>query len=418
MKNEKYMRGMLYGLRFVVILSILFTIWSFFSEFRFWKIYFYLNAGFILSYVWFNYIRMFYYKFREKKYLDSDEGYSIVVPSFNEEPRLLKECVKSIVNGDNNKKEIIIVDDGSSNNIWKTMLELNKKYPEVMIHKFKKNKGKRFTHEFAFKNSKYDYLISIDSDTILEKDAIRKLLAPFVDKKIGATTGNVLIKNEKKNLLTRIQAGLYWVGLNIYKRGQSTQGNVVCCSGCLSAYRRTDLMEILDEYLTQTYMGLPCGASEDRYLTNLMNERNKKVVYVEDSICYTEAPERLRKFIKQQIRWKRGFYRECLYTATYSWKTSKILFIENLLWLMLSPIVILPTVLISYFIILTNPLHFIVVALPFTILFAICRDSLFFIREPKKAFFYLSYIILYLFVLYPLNVYAIFNSNPEKWGTR
>ena len=385
---------------------------------KYWKIYFYLNALIVLSYIWFNYGRLFYYKFKEKKYSSSDEPYTVVVPCFNEEPRLLKKTVKSLLKTDKNKKQIIIVDDGSENNIFETMKELSNLDKCIEIYKFDKNRGKRFAHELSFNKAKYEFIISIDSDTIVEKNAIRKLLSPFVDKEVGATTGNVLIKNAKENLLTRIQAGLYWVGLNIYKRGQSTQGNVVCCSGCLSAYRKSYLLEVLSEYVGQTYLNLPCHASEDRYLTNLMNEKGLKILYVEDSICYTEAPSTLKKFIKQQIRWKRGFYRECLYTSTYAWKKSKILYIENLLWLMFSPVIALPTVLITYYIILTNPLKFLLVAIPFTLLFTLCRDSLFFIREPKKAFFYLSYIFLYLFLMYPLNIYAIFNSNPEKWGTR
>jgi len=344
--------------------------------------------------------------------------YTIVVPCYNEERHLLIQTVESILKTDNIKKEIIIVDDGSKNGIWETIKELQKKSDQIKIFKFDQNKGKRFAHKLAIEQSTKDFIVSIDSDTIIAKNAIVKLLEPFSDPNIGATTGNILIKNEKKNILTRMQAGLYWVGLNIYKNGQSSQGNVVCCSGCLSAYRKKDLLIVLDEYINQTFLGNKCHASEDRYLTNLINEMGKNVVYVDDSICYTEAPEKLSKFVKQQIRWKRGFYRESLYTSTYAWKKSKPLYFETVVWQLITPILYLSMVLTTVFLFIFHPIYSLITLLPMIVLFIVCRDSLFFIENPKRALFYVPYMFLYLFVLYPLNIYAIFNSNPEKWGTR
>lgn len=408
----------LYLLRGLVIVNSILAIYFIFFSMKYWKFYFFFNAAIVLGYIWFNYIRIFVNKMRMKDYGESNEGYTVVVPCYNEEPKLLRAAVKSLLKTDNNDKEVIIVDDGSTNDIWRTISKLKRMDKRIRVFKFNKNMGKRFAHKKCVENAKYDFIVSIDSDTIVEKNAIRKLLAPFLDIKVGATTGNVLIKNEDKNILTRIQTGLYWVGLNIYKLGQSTQGNVVCCSGCISAYRRRHFLQIMKEYTTQTFLGNKCGASEDRYLTNLMNERGLKILYVESAICFTEAPYTIKKFIKQQIRWKRGFYRECLYTATYAWKKSKILYFENLIWLMLSPVISLPTILMTYYILISYPIHFLTITIPFTILFAICRDSLFFIEEPKRAIYYLPYIILYIFIMYPLNIYAIFNSNPEKWGTR
>lgn len=419
MRNEKTMLFWLWVLRIVILINIGFVVYNIFFSMKYWKTYFIINAFLIVfGYLWFNYIRLFYNKMTEKRFKDSEEPYSIVVPCYNEEPELLKQSVESLLKTDDNKKEIIIVDDGSTNNIWNTIEQLKKSDKRIIIYQFSKNKGKRFAYEFAVKKSKYDYIISMDSDTIVEKNAIRRLLSPFSNKNIGATTGNVLIKNEKQNLLTRIQAGIYWVGLNIYKRGQSTQGNVVCCSGCLSAYRKDCLLKVLDEFANQTFCGKRCHASEDRYLTNLIKELGNDIYYVDDALCYTEAPHTFKKWIKQQIRWKRGFFREATYTATYSWKVSKMLYFENLLWLMLPTVMILPTVLMSYYVMIIFPVRFFLITMPINMLFLIGRDSLFFIEEPKKAIHYILFVPIYLFIMYPLNIYAIFNSNPEKWGTR
>lgn len=418
MKNEKIMLKWLWILRITCITGVLIFVFFLVTSFKYWHIYFFFNATLILSYMWFNYSRIFINKVHKQYKLIENLKYTVVVPFYNEKRELLRDTIRSIISTDNLEKEIIIVDDGSENNLWEDIKNLKSKYASIRTFRFEKNKGKRFAHELAIKKSKYEFIVSIDSDTIIGKNAIVDLLTPFSDPEVGATTGNILIKNEKQNLLTRIQAGLYWVGLNIYKIGQSTQGNVVCCSGCFSAYRKEDLTGVLDEYVNQTFLGKKCHASEDRYLTNLINENGKKVLYVRNAICYTEAPSSLKKFIKQQVRWKRGFYRECLYTVTYSFKKSKLLYFENLIWLLMTPLLQLTMVLTTLFMLFFNFIHFVTFLLPMLLLFIIGRDCLFFMEEPKKAVWYLPYIVLYLFVLYPINIYTIFNSNPESWGTR
>ena len=409
----------LVSLRAFAILNIAFFIYLFYDG-KFWKYYIFINTTIIIAYVVYNYGRIIVNKLNPKSYSEMEnKGYTVVIPCFNEESELLKECVRSVMEQKNIfKKEIIIVDDGSTNNIWKTIQELGKKYPEILTLRSKENKGKRNAHLIAINKSRQEFIVSIDSDTILKDDAIKNLLKPFSNNNIGATTGNVLIKNESKNWLTRIQAGLYWVGLNIYKDSQSTMGNVLCCSGCLSAYRKSDILDIMDEYLNQSFQGNKCNASEDRYLTNLINEKGKDVVYVKDAVCLTEAPTTMKKFIKQQWRWKKGYMRETLYTTTYAWKKSKALFLENVIFMMFLPILQFAMTALTIYILFANPMYFFVVLFPLLLLFIIARDILFFAQHPIKGLLYLPYIFLYMFVLYPMNVATVFHSNPERWGTR
>lgn len=424
MRREKQMLMLLWILRIFLVLNILFFIYMFYNN-KYWEIYLILNCFLVLGYIWYNYIRLFIWEVKGKSnYLPLLEGnYTVVFPCYNESKEILEESIVSIVNQENPyKKELIIIDDGSTKEeTLPTLRMLVNKFKnsyDIKLIEFPENRGKRKAHEVAISLSKYSYIISVDSDTVLDKKAIYYVLHPFSDNSIGATTGNILIKNEERNMLTRIQAGLYWIGLNLYKKGQSTQGNVMCCSGCLSAYRKTDLLEVLSDYVNQSFMGNICHASEDRHLTNLIHEKGMNVVYVEEAICYTEAPEKLTHFIKQQLRWKRGFYRESLYVTTYSWKKSKLMFLENLLFCIFTPFFNLSLRLLALYSMFFQPIIFITVLLPSWILYIFCRDSMFFIEDPKRAILYIPYVFLYNILLYPMNIYAIIVSEPEKWGTR
>src|SRR4029077_7444992 len=135
-----------------------------------------------------------------------------------------------------------------------------------------------------------EFVVTIDSDTALQPDALVRVVEPLKVEGIGASTGNVLLLNEEQNLLTRMVATYYWVGLNVYKQAQSVIRSVVCCSGCLAAYRATLLREVIDEFQQQRFLGEQCTHSEDRHLTNLVLKRGYDVVYVAEAISYTETP--------------------------------------------------------------------------------------------------------------------------------
>src|SRR4029077_14225495 len=133
-----------------------------------------------------------------------------------------------------------------------------------------------------------EFVVTIDSDTALQPDALVRVVEPLKVEGIGASTGNVLLLNEEQNLLTRMVATYYWVGLNVYKQAQSVIRSVVCCSGCLAAYRATLLREIIGQLAGRRFPGDTWPHSEDRHLTNLVLREGYDVVYVEDAVSWIE----------------------------------------------------------------------------------------------------------------------------------
>ena len=93
------------------------------------------------------------------------------------------------------------------------------------------------------------------------------------DPKIGAVVANAKAWNAKKNFLTRCQDVWYDYSFNIRKATESVFGCVLCCSGCLSGYRRKAIENYIPYWVRATIHD-----SEDRELTSytLANSWTKK----------------------------------------------------------------------------------------------------------------------------------------------
>lgn len=327
-------------------------------------------------------------------------------------------AVKSVVRAKGNK-EIIIIDDGSTNNIRGVIEKLTREHG-VKTHYFDRNKGKRHALHFAITNliSESKFIVTIDSDTILDENALVRVVEPLKTPDIAAATGDVRLLNERQNWLTRMIGTYYWIGLNIYKKAQSSQGMVVCCSGCLAAYKTEVIKEIIDTFVNQEFLGEKCTHSEDRHLTNLVLQRGFDVVYVPKAISYTETPATIKGFLKQQMRWKRGYIRESIFTLTHAWKHKKLLFLQILFWDLTAPFFSFGMRLAIVWIILTQPLFFLTVVLPSWVIFMVVRYIFVFQYARDKIPGLFLYMIFYEVFLYWMYIYALFTVKNKSWITR
>jgi hyaluronan synthase len=78
----------------------------------------------------------------------------------------------------------------------------------------------------------------VDSDSVLEPDALRRLVQAFAHPRVGAVCGHADVLNVGEIWLTKMHAVRYFVAFRIVKAAESVFGAVTCCSGCCSAYRR------------------------------------------------------------------------------------------------------------------------------------------------------------------------------------
>lgn len=380
----------------------------------FGRYYFY----FLIAYTWYVFFLLFFDDFRIKQYPAYDgELITVIMPVFNEAPELLALSLRSIMEARGNM-EIIIVDDGSTNATKDTLARLEG-YANIRVHRFPANKGKRHALHYAVRHLvKGKFVVCVDSDTVVDRDALIRVVEPLIHPSVGASTGDVRLLNERTNWLTRMVGAYYWVGLNIYKRAQSALGIVVCCSGCLSAYRQETLLKIIDEFVAQEFFNEPCTHSEDRHLTNLVLKQGYRVVYQDRAVSYTHTPDTLTGFLKQQQRWKRGYVRESIYTLSWAWRTRKILFFEIILWDLTLTFLSLGIRIASLLLFITQPLFFIRFILPGWLYFMSVRYVFVLFYAPQKILGLIYYTFLYEFVLYWQNIIALFTLKNKSWITR
>lgn len=343
---------------------------------------------------------------------------SIVIPCYNEDNENLIKCITSACIVDYSEKEVIVIDDGSSDkDVWNTITELNNIY-SFKAFKFPENRGKRCAMALGFREAKNDILITMDSDSaITSGDSIRELVKPLIDKRVGTVSGCILVGNVENTLMTKMQDARYWMAFFIEKSSQNPYNCVTCASGPFSAYRKEYLMKYLDKWENQIFLGNMCTYGDDRGLTTLMLKNGYDIKFSRDAVLYTNVPETLTKFIKQQIRWKKSFIRESWYLSKFIYKKNIFMNIEFLLFwatLLTGFIAKIVTILLLIFG-STHLINYVVVLLFVTFL----HNTFLFIKHPgKRGYFGVMYGLFNEFIFSWLFFYAFATLRDGKWGTR
>ncbi|MDR0492399.1 MAG: glycosyltransferase family 2 protein [Nitrososphaerota archaeon] len=278
--------------------------------------------------VLFSYIVAFLYK------PVPDRGYrpivSVIVPVYNEGDAI-GNTIDSILSSDypSDKLELVVVDDKSKDN---SLEVINKKHSEhdfnFKVISLDKNRGKRYAMAEGFKQCTGEIFVFVDSDTIVKPSTIRMLVQPFTDEKVYAIAGNGIVVNESEknvnSLLVRFQKLWYAESFRIRKGAESVFDMVTCCSGVLAAYRKDKVELIVDEWVNDRFFGCSFESSDDRQITNLMLRLGGKSVFQSTALAYTIAPQNLKKFLTQQVRWGRGYFRGEIFAAKFFYKRSTL----------------------------------------------------------------------------------------------
>ena len=279
-----------------------------------WMIYFNLIASSFWA-IQFTFALLWHKKHKKhsKQVINETPFLSVVIPVYNESNNKIQNVVNSTLNQKDVKTEIFVVDDGSD-----TPLSIQSN-PQVHLIHLPVNKGKRFAQIEAIKKAKSDWIVTIDSDTTVEPDALSKLYKGMIAAKADAMTGTIVLQNEKQNVLTKMTACLYWYGFSQERGSHGYVNQVNCCSGALSIYRKETILEHADEYLEQEFLGTEVEAGDDRFLTTLFACNGKKIGYAIDAIGHTHSPAKLGEFCRQQLRWARS-YPPCFFYILRRWK--------------------------------------------------------------------------------------------------
>lgn len=353
--------------------------------------------------------------------LESALSVTVIIPCYNEDPNLLESCLKSIANQKiSNRLNTIVVDDGSKN-IKELLPVLNKykKMPNFDVFIFEKNKGKRMAQKLGFDKATGDIIVTIDSDTVIDPiNGINNIIKQFQNSSVGAVTGDIKVLNKNDNFLTKLILYRYWVAFNQERAAQSNFDAVMCCSGPFSAYRRSIIEKIKEQYVTQTFLGHVSTYGDDRHLTNLVLQDEHMVKFEKNAIAYTHVPNSIKTYIKQQVRWNKSFYRELLWTLKNVPTKHFYMIYDMLMQLVLPYISIIAMIAIIYIALFVN-LKVALISMILLLIITALRSLYGVYRTGDLGFFlFLTYGFIHTIFLIPARFYAIFTLKENGWNTR
>jgi poly-beta-1,6 N-acetyl-D-glucosamine synthase len=307
---EKYFRRMLISgaLSIVLILIIYFTlpltILNFTSLLEYSVIVSLMMFMLVLLIRYFSLLVLSYLNNNEYTFTNPPEinpFVSIIVPIYNED-KVLRDSVESLLNLDYDNFEIIMINDGSTDNtreVAESLVGIQKgKYSDVKVTLInKQNAGKAIALNTGIAISQADFVLCMDSDSKLSPNTLKVAMRHFNNPKIGAVAGNVKVLNRKK-FLTDLQALEYIEGLNMARSAQSYIRLVNIIPGPIGVFRKKALQSA-GFYSDDTF-------AEDADLTLKIMAAGWKVYYEPLAISYTQAPTTLQQLIKQRYRWTRG----------------------------------------------------------------------------------------------------------------
>lgn len=261
---------------------------------------------------------------------------SIIVPVYNE-ATIIQDSIKSLLQLNYNNYEIIIVNDGSSDDTIEKCNQLvgvhsgiNSKVMVSLINK--PNGGKASALNTGIQFSKADFVLCMDGDTHIDPNTLKFSMRHFKNEKLGAVAGNVKILNRNK-ILTDLQSLEYIEGLNMLRSSQSYLGIINIIPGPVGIFRKSAIIQA-GWYSNDTF-------AEDADLTLKLRIAGWEVIYEMNAIGYTEAPESIYQLLKQRYRWTRGIlqsirkYKRFLYNPFLNFSSSVILwsmFYEAIVW--------------------------------------------------------------------------------------
>ena len=261
-----------------------------------------------------------------------EKNFSVLIPCFNEEATLALS-VEGLLALDYKNYEAIYINDGSVDNtldVLNQLLDLqqlprgdagpktvrglyrSQKHPNIRVID-KPNGGKSDALNVGIFYAAADLIVTLDADSVLQKDALTHANRAFEDPGVVAAGGTIHIiqgygktcrrgQSKRVGMLVALQILEYIKGFYIYKMSLSRQRAMAIISGAFGVFRKSILLEA---------GGYRKSLGEDIDITMrihcLIHKTGQQIVYLPEALCYTQCPENWRDLRRQRLRWQKGF---------------------------------------------------------------------------------------------------------------
>ncbi|MEM2570255.1 MAG: glycosyltransferase [Thermoproteota archaeon] len=232
-------------------------------------------------------------RFRKIPAIRESPQISVIIPAHNEE-KTIAACIESVLENRYPWKQIIVVDDGSTDNTCKIASSYGNK---ITLLRRSKSSMKAYALNYGLQAASGDIVVTVDADTIIAWDFLSVVAAYFNDSRIIAASGNLRVSNNGSNLLTKLQSLEYVIAFDIGRRLQSFFNTLLIIPGAVGVMRKS-VLESLGGY--DPFIG------EDFDLTLKMHKVKGKIIFMPEAYAWTEVPENWRSWVRQRVRWHRS----------------------------------------------------------------------------------------------------------------
>lgn len=236
-------------------------------------------------------------------------GITVIIPAYNEEDNI-GATVNSVLNSGIEKLEVFVMNDGSKDKTEQIVKEIERQYPKKLWLYNLKNGGKASALNYGFKLAHNEVVVTLDGDTIFDRNTISMLARHFHDPNVAAVAGKVCA-TRSRNLLNMFQTAEYIISQNMDKHGYNVVNAIGVVPGPVGAWRKSVVLAA-GGYSLETLV-------EDQDLTLALLAAGHRVIYEPKAYAYSETPFTVNDFIKQRFRWIFGTV-QCL------WKYKHYLF--------------------------------------------------------------------------------------------
>ncbi|MET0979631.1 MAG: glycosyltransferase [Candidatus Saccharimonadales bacterium] len=240
---------------------------------------------------------------------------TVIIPAWNEEVGILK-TVKSILENGYENLEIIVIDDGSTDNTPRQIQRYKQSVdPRGKTIRFigQKNAGKSTALNSGIDHARGELIITIDADSYLMPGSVHELVKTMANPNYAVAIGEIVVGNTK-NLIGQIQHYEYLVCFH-FKRAQHMFNSVYIFPGALTAFRASTLKAVgaFENY----------SSTEDLDISMRIKAQGHQVAYVDRAVCITEGATNLKSLLNQRIRWRHGFIDCTVKRREFVWSTQK-----------------------------------------------------------------------------------------------
>ena len=235
----------------------------------------------------------------KRRHVVSADRVTVLIAGHNEEDSI-ERCVQSLREQSRPPDEIIVVSDGSTDRMPEKLRQLQELGLIKEGHCTQVRSGKSAGVNLALRRATGDIVVNVDCDCTFDRHALKRIIEPFADPRVGAVAGDIVVGNADRSVITRFQAIEYMISISQGKQAADLTEQMTCVSGAFGAFRRAALERV---------GGLDAGGGEDLDVTLRLRSAGWRTLFAQEAICYTNAPETLAVLVRQRFRWERDAVR-------------------------------------------------------------------------------------------------------------